>query len=75
MGNKHFRLNIISFVIAFIIGMIYVYINAPEQRLIIKYPTPYNVNKMVYKGLSDDCYKFKAKEVKCTQNAIEQPII
>lgn len=73
--TKHFTLNIIAFVIAFIFGIFYTFIDVPKERSVIKYPTPYNVNKMVYKGLNDECYKFKATEIKCTVNAIPQPII
>lgn len=73
--TKQFSLNIIAFVIAFLIGLFYAYIDVPKERIVIKYPTPYNTNKMVYKGLNDECYKFKAIEVKCTQHAIPQPII
>lgn len=73
--KKLFRLNILSFLIAFLLGLFYVYIDSPKQRVVIKYPTPYNTNKLIYKGLNDDCYKFKAKEVKCTLDAIPQPII
>lgn len=73
--NRHFSLNIFSFFAAFLIGLLYVYIDTPKTRNIIKYPTPYNANKMVYKGLTNECYKFKATEVKCKPNAIPQPII
>lgn len=72
---KHFTLNILAFIIAFAVGILYVFIDTPKQRNVIKYPTPYNSNKMVYKGLTDECYKFKVKEVKCTDKAIPQPII
>lgn len=73
--TKTFKLNILSFIVAFIIGLIYVYLDSPKERIIIKYPTPYNTNKNVYKGLNDDCYKYKVKEVKCSTEAIPQPII
>jgi hypothetical protein len=73
--NRHFSLNIFSFFIAFLVGVLYVYIDTPKARTIIKYPTPYNTNKMVYKGLTDECFKFKATEVKCSTGAIPQPII
>jgi hypothetical protein len=73
--NKHFRFNFLAFLLAFMIGIFYVYVDTPKQRMIIKYPTPYNVDKMVYRGLNDECYKFRANEVKCTDKALEQPII
>jgi hypothetical protein len=74
-SSKRFRFNILAFVIAFGLGILYVYLDSPKQRMIIKYPTPYNIDKIVYKGLDEECYKFKANEVKCTNKAIDQPIV
>lgn len=75
MEEKRFRINFYSFFIAFFIGIFYVYINAPQKRMIIKYPTPYNSDKLVYRGQTGDCYKFHAEEVNCSKNSVEQPII
>ena len=75
MKEKVFKFNILSFFMAFILGVFYVYISSPKPRIIIKYPTPYNVNKLLYEGESGECYKFKIEEVKCTKDAIPQPII
>ena len=73
--TKHFTFNIIAFVIALAFGLFYAYMDVPKERLVIKYPTPYNVNKKIYKGLNDECYKFNATEVQCNSNSIPQPII
>jgi hypothetical protein len=73
-NNKVFRFNIIAFFIAFMLGIFYVYISTPKPRVIIKYPTPYNVNKIMYQNDSGECFKFKMEEVKCTKEAIVQPI-
>ncbi len=73
--EKSFKFNLPVFIIAFICGIIYIIYNNPQPKAIIKYPTPYNINKNVYKGLSDECYMFEVHEVKCTKNALPQPII
>lgn len=73
--DKVFHFNIFSFIIAFAIGIMYVFVNSPKPKYIIKYPTPYNIERNVYKGLDDQCYKFKIKEVNCSAKYIEQPII
>jgi len=73
--EEKFHFNIFSFTIAFIIGMLYVFYNSPKPTYIIKYPTPYNINKYTYKGLDEECYKFKVEEVKCTVDSIKQPIV
>jgi len=73
--KEEFKLNIPIFIIAFAIGILFVYLSAPKQKIIIKYPTPYNAEKIVYRNENDICYKYKIEEVKCTDKAIEQPII
>jgi len=75
MIEKTFKFHILWFFLAFCIGIFYVYLDIPDKKKIIKYPTPYNANKITYMGLSGDCYKFKAKEVKCTNDAKKQTII
>lgn len=75
MIEKKFRFNIYAFLIAFAVGLVYVYINVPRPKNVVKYPTPYNADKIVYKGLAGDCYKFKAEETKCTKKTYQQPIV
>ena len=72
---KKFTFNFFAFIIAFAIGIFYVYISSPKPKIIIKYPTPYNADKIVYKNDYDICYKYQVEEVKCTEKTIEQPII
>lgn len=73
--EKIFKFNFIAFIIAFAIGILYVYISTPKPKIVIKYPTPYNSNKIVYKNDNDICYKYQVEEIKCTDKAIEQPLI
>jgi len=75
MGEKKFNFNFIAFFIAFAIGILFIYLSSPKQKIIIKYPTPYNSNKIVYKNENDICYKYDVEEIKCSDNAITQPII
>lgn len=75
MAEKKFRFNFIAFFVAFAIGIFYVYISTPKPKIIIKYPTPYNANKIVYRNDNDICYKYQVEEVKCSDKTIEQPII
>jgi len=74
-NQKVFKFNVFAFIISFAVGILYVYISTPKPKIIIKYPTPYNVNKIVYKNENDVCYKYKVEEIKCTDKAIDQPII
>lgn len=75
MKEKKFSFNILAFFVAFILGIFYAYISSPKPRIIIKYPTPYNADKLVYQTEGGDCFKFTMKEVKCSNDAIPQPII
>lgn len=70
-----FKFNFFAFIIAFSIGMFYVYIAAPKPKIVIKYPTPYNATKIVYRNDNDICYKYTVDEIKCSDSAIDQPII
>ena len=73
--EKVFKFNFFAFIIAFAIGIFYVYIATPKPKIVIKYPTPYNSNKIVYRNDNDICYKYKVVEINCTENSIDQPII
>jgi len=47
----------------------------PHRRAIVKYPTPYNAGKIVYKDETDGtCYKYKAQQTDCpVKGAVPQP--
>lgn len=59
------KLNIYYFVISLTVGLLFAYLFTPQPEVIIKYPTPENAGKVVYKDVSDVCYKYKANEVSC----------
>ena len=54
-----------AFFIAFAIGIFLTYIYSPPKKIIIKWPTPENAGKVVYKDHADVCYKYKANELPC----------
>ncbi len=73
--TRMFKINWLSFAFAFVLGIFYVYISSPPIRNVIKYPTPYNANKIVYMNHDNQCYKYNAEEVKCVEASLTQPII
>lgn len=75
MEEKIFKMNWYAFFIAFALGVFYVYISTPKPRIIIKYPTPFNANKVYYQSDDGMCYKYNVEEVKCDSSAIPQPIM
>jgi hypothetical protein len=56
-------LNIKIFLIAFLIGITFVYLSGIDKKEIIIYPNPYEV--IQYKDNTDNCFIFKPKEVNC----------
>ena len=58
-------INIPAFFIALAIGIFLTYVYAPQKKIIIKWPTPENAGKLIYKDNADSCYKYNAKEIPC----------
>ena len=58
-------INVTSFFIAFSIGIFLTYIYSPPKKIVIKWPTPENAGKIIYKDHADTCYKYKANEIPC----------
>ena len=56
------------FLISFCIGMFISYITTPTPEIIIKFPTPENAGKIVYKDSANVCYKYDAEKVQCPKN-------
>ena len=56
------------FIISFAIGLFMAYLFTPTPEVIIRYPTPENAGKIIYKDDNDVCYKYKASEVQCPKD-------
>lgn len=67
------NLNLHYFVISFSIGLLFVYMTHPKPHIVHKFPTPNTVTTKY--NINENCYKFEAKEVACSQDAKPQPII
>lgn len=66
-------LDITAFLIAFSIGLFAMMIKEPIVNVVIKHPTPYNLDE-IYKGESGDCYKYNMVEVECDKYSEEIPM-
>jgi hypothetical protein len=63
------------FFMALVVGLFFAYISTPPPDIVIKYPTPENAGKVVYRDAADVCYKYQSKVVKCPsdRSKIEVP--
>jgi len=57
--------------ISLCVGLLYTYLYAPKPRIVIKYPTPYNADKIRYIDDAGVCYKYKVNKVECPQDPSE----
>jgi hypothetical protein len=53
------------FIISFAIGLLFVYILGPEEKTIYIYPTPENVDKLLFKDKANNCFRFEEETVDC----------
>lgn len=61
-------LNYISvplFIISLAAGLFFVYILGPEVKTIYIYPSPENINKILFKDKADNCFELHQEEVEC----------
>lgn len=63
MIGKYIDLRI--FIVSLAIGVLFVYLWRPKEKVIYVYPTPDNVDKIIYKDKVNNCFKFEAQEVRC----------
>jgi len=62
-------LNVPLFIISLSLGLFVAYITAPSPEVIYVYPTPDNVDKILYKDHSGTCYKLDVNEINCPNDS------
>ena len=71
-------LNYISipvFIISFAVGLFFVYVLGPKMKKILIYPSPENVDKVLFKDNADNCFYYKPVEVSCPSAESKIPSI
>jgi hypothetical protein len=53
------------FLLSFAIGLFLTYILGPEMKTIYIYPSPENVDKILFKDKADNCFYFDERIVDC----------
>ena len=57
------------FLISFVLGILFIYILGPQTKTIFVYPSPENVNKILFKDNADNCFYYDEQEVNCPKDA------
>ena len=53
------------FIVSFAVGLFFVYVLGPDMKVVYIYPSPENVNSVLFKDKADNCFTFKPTNVKC----------
>ena len=56
------------FLASFIIGLLFVYLIGPEIKTIYVYPSPENVDKILFKDKANNCFNFEEESVECPKD-------
>lgn len=71
------QLNFFYFILSFAIGLFVCYVTTPPPKIVLKFPSPTNAGKVVYKDKEGQCYGYKAEKTACPQkgNVQAQPVM
>jgi hypothetical protein len=61
-------INIRVFLISFAVGIFVMYVLMPDLRKIYVYPTPENVDILLYRDNTGHCFRFDEQQVPCPTN-------
>lgn len=50
---------------AFVFGLLYTFFTSPTATVIMKHPTPFNVDTTTYRDQRSNCYRFKSMKTSC----------
>jgi hypothetical protein len=62
-----FKLNLLAFIVAFSVGLFFIYMFTPPPEVVVKFPTPWNAGRVVYRDAQDHsaCYVINATNEAC----------
>lgn len=62
------RVNFKIFLLAFAVGLLVCYVMTPPPEVVVKFPSPYNAGKVVYKDKAGTCFAYKADKSTCPKD-------
>jgi hypothetical protein len=57
-----------AFIISFAVGLFFVYILGADIKKIHIFPSPENVDHILYRDNAENCFRFIPREVKCPKD-------
>lgn len=71
------KINVFYFILSFSIGLFVCYVTTPPPTIVLKFPSPTNSGKVVYKDKAEQCYSYKAEKTACPAkgNVQAQPVV
>lgn len=62
------KIDIKYFLMAFAVGLLLCYVFTPPPQVVVKFPSPYNAGKVMYRDGHDTCFMYKADQVSCPRD-------
>ncbi len=56
------------FLLSFAIGLFFIYVLGPEMKTIYIYPSPENIDKVLFKDKANNCFQFDEQIVNCPKD-------
>ncbi len=53
------------FFASFLVGLLYTFLTSPEATIVMKHPTPYNLDTTTYRDKQSNCYRYRASRTTC----------
>lgn len=69
------KISATTFLISLALGLFIVYIYGSDMKTIYVYPSPENIDKVLYKDKADNCFSLEANEVKCPTDTTKIKVI
>jgi|TARA_B110000971_G_C19823752_1_gene414611 hypothetical protein len=62
-------INLPVFLGSFLVGLVFIFLSSPQNKIVRVYPTPENVDKIEYIDPANNCFSFQAKKLTCPNDA------
>lgn len=60
-------INLKVFLISLFIGLVFIWFDNEKKKITV-YPTPSNIDNILYKDKADNCFKYTMEKITCPSN-------